>query len=100
MDQHRDACNGILPTYIFVAAILAFPSSWREKGIGLMIEIPAIFAINVVRVVTLMCLGASYPDLFEQVHIYVWQTLVVALSMAVWLFWAERFVRPHTAIRV
>jgi len=89
-----EACNGVVPTYIFVAAILAFPSRWKEKALGLLMGIPAIFLINLVRVITLMVLGAYWPDLFERVHIYVWQTLVIVLSMAVWIFWAEVFVRP------
>ena len=88
-----EACNGVLPTYIFFSAVLAFPSRWRAKGWGFLIGVPAIFLINFIRVVTLMILGAFRPDLFEQVHIYVWQALVITLSMAVWVYWAERFVR-------
>lgn len=89
-----EACNGVLPTYIYVAAVLAFPSRWREKLWGILIGIPAIFGINLARVVTLMLVGASWPELFELIHIYVWQTLVIALSMVIWIFWAERLVQP------
>jgi len=89
-----EACNGVLPTYIFVSAVLAFPSHWREKGIGMLIGIPSIMLVNVLRVVTLLCFGAYWPSLFERVHIYVWQALVIAISLAIWVFWAERFVRP------
>ena len=71
-----------------------FPSHWREKGIGMLIGIPGIMLVNVLRVVTLMCFGAYWPSVFERVHIYVWQALVVAISLAIWVFWAERFVRP------
>jgi exosortase/archaeosortase family protein len=90
-----EACNGVLPTYIYLAAVLAFPSRWRDKSWGVLIGIPLIFLINLVRVITLMLLGAYRPQAFEGVHIYVWQALVVALSMAVWVFWAERFARPR-----
>jgi len=90
-----DACDGILPSLIYLAAVLAFPSRWRDKGWGILIGLPAIFLINLVRLITLMLVGATWPDLFEQVHIYVWQALVVALAMAVWVFWAERFVRAR-----
>lgn len=89
-----EACNGVLPGYIFLAAVCAFPSRWRDKAIGIAIGAVAIFVINTTRVITLMVYGAYWPDSFEQVHIYVWQILVVALSMAVWVFWLERFVRP------
>ena len=94
-----EACNGVLPTYIFVAAVLAFPSGWRDKLRGVLIGVPAVFAINLVRVVSLMLVGARRPDLVERVHIDVWQTAVVALAMGLWVFWVERYVRPRPVVR-
>ena len=89
------ACDGVQPTYIYVAAVLAFPSRWRDKGWGILIGIPAIFLINLIRVVTMMLCGAYRPDLFDWMHLYGWQAVVIALTMAVWVFWAELFVRPR-----
>jgi len=94
-----DACNGVLPTYIFLAAVLAFPSTWRDKLSGVLLGVPVILVINVARVVSLMILGAHQPDIVERVHIDVWQTAVVALAMATWIFWVERFVRRGSALR-
>lgn len=87
-----EACNGFLPTAIYVAAVLAFPCSWRAKGFGLLLGVPAIQVVNVVRVVSLMVLGAYWPALFERVHIFVWQTLVIAFTMAIWVGWIESVV--------
>ena len=89
-----EACNGVLPITIYLAAVFAFPASWRARAWGVLIGLPGIFVLNLIRVVSLVVLGALWPALFEQVHIYVWQTLVVLLSMALWIFWAEQFVRP------
>jgi exosortase H (IPTLxxWG-CTERM-specific) len=89
-----EACNGVLPAYLFVSAVLAFPCSWRAKLLGLLIGVPGIFLINLLRVVSLMMVGAYWPEFFERIHIYVWQGLVIALSMGIWVFWAEVFVRP------
>jgi len=94
-----EACNGVLPMYIFLAAVLAFPSSWPEKLRGVLLGVPIIFPINVVRVVSLMILGAHNPDIVERIHIDVWQTAVVVLTMGIWIFWAERFVRPRSEAR-
>jgi len=90
----EEACDGVLPAYIFLAAVLAFPSTVAQKIWGIVLGLPAIFAINLFRVITLMLVGAFWPALFERVHIYVWQALVVALSMALWICWAEAVVRP------
>jgi len=89
----EEACDGVLPTLIFIAAVLAFPASSRQKLWGVVLGITAIFVINLLRLITLMLVGSFWPDLFERVHIYVWQALVIALSMGVWVFWAEYFVR-------
>jgi len=94
-----EACNGVLPIYIFLAAIVAFPSRWSEKLKGMLIGIPAILLINVVRVVSLMILGAHNPDIVERVHIDVWQTAIVVLALGIWIFWAERLVRPRNEVR-
>ncbi|MEW6270725.1 MAG: exosortase H, partial [Thermodesulfobacteriota bacterium] len=92
-----EACNGVLPTLIYCAAVLAFPSRWRDKAIGVAIGVPAILLVNVVRVASLMVLGAHWPSLFERMHIFVWQTLVIALAMAVWIYWVEAWVQPDEA---
>ena len=97
--QIVEACDGVLPAMIYLSAVLAFPSRWIDKGWGILIGLPAIFLVNLARLVTLMLVGAAWPGVFEQVHIYVWQALVIALAMAVWVFWAERFVRTRSGAR-
>lgn len=88
--QIVDACNGVLPTYLYMAAVIAFPCRWSARGWGMLLGIPAIFVINIARIFSLMLLGARRPDLVERVHIDIWQTAVVVLAMALWLYWAER----------
>jgi len=87
------ACDGVQPTYIYICAVLAFPCRWRDKGWGILMGIPAIFLIILTRVVTVIVCGAARPEFFERVHLYGWQALVIVLTMAVWVFWAEGFVR-------
>lgn len=90
-----EECNGVLPTYIYISAVLAFPSGWRLKGLGILLGVPTVFVINLVRVISLMILGGTWPTLFEEIHIYVWQAIMIAITVAIWVFWAERFVRPR-----
>lgn len=85
-----DACDGVLPAIIYVAAVLAFPGRWRDRILGVGIGLPVIFLINLVRVIALMMMGAVWPEGFHVVHIYVWQGLVVVLALALWAVWAER----------
>ena len=85
-------CNGAFATAILLSGIVAYPSRIREKLTGMLIGIPAIFAINQLRVISLFLLGRKYPTVFEEVHVYVWQPIIIIFAMFVWDFWARNFV--------
>jgi hypothetical protein len=38
-------------------------------------------------------LGRSQPGVFEEVHVYVWQPIIIIFAIFVWDFWARNFVR-------
>ena len=82
-------CNGAYVLAIFVAAVLAFPAPWKLRLLGVAVGIPAVQIINLVRIVSLYYIGVEHPALFERFHYQVWQTIVIMLSMALWLAWAE-----------
>jgi exosortase H (IPTLxxWG-CTERM-specific) len=90
----RNGCNGVEAMLIFLAAVLAFPASWRSRLLGLGIGILAIQAVNLVRVVALFLTGAYFPSLFDASHTVVWQTLVILSGVLLWIFWANRFAAP------
>jgi exosortase H (IPTLxxWG-CTERM-specific) len=86
-------CNGAFATAILLSGIIAYPSRIREKLMGILIGIPAIFAINQLRVISLFLLGKRYPNVFEEVHVYVWQPIIIIFAILVWDFWARNFVK-------
>jgi exosortase H (IPTLxxWG-CTERM-specific) len=86
-------CNGALATAILLSGIIAYPSRMKEKLMGILIGIPAIFVINQVRVISLFLLGRKYPGVFEEVHVYVWQPIIIIFAILVWDFWARNFVQ-------
>src|SRR6185295_6380207 len=51
-------CAALDAQALFAAAVLAFPSSWRHKAIGLGAGLAAIFCLNVIRLVLLYFAGA------------------------------------------
>lgn len=95
-----NGCNGIYVVGIVVSAVLAFPSTKKEKVVGLLLGITGVQLINLIRIVSLYYIGLTNPALFDRFHHYVWQTGVIVLSMAIWIFWAEVLVaapaRPRT----
>lgn len=93
----RNGCNGVETMIIFVAAVLAFPATWKARGIGLVLGVLAIQAVNLVRVVALFLTGAYFPQFFDSSHTVIWQTIVILFGVLLWIFWANRFATPPAA---
>ncbi len=90
----RNGCNGIEAMLIFIAAVLAFPASWKSRLAGLTLGILAIQVVNLVRVVALFLTGVYFPKIFDTSHTVIWQTIVILCGVLLWIFWANRFATP------
>jgi exosortase H (IPTLxxWG-CTERM-specific) len=91
-------CNGVEATIVLVAAILAFPATWRRKLLGLAIGIVAVQGLNIARVISLFYLGQWDFKIFEWAHLYVWQALIMLDVMIVWLLWVRTLPRGAPAL--
>ena len=81
-------CTAFYPMAIYVSAVLAFPSSLARRAVGVLLGIPVLLGINQVRLVSLCYIVRSYPEYFDTIHIVVWQTLIIFLTLLVWITWA------------
>src|SRR6185436_5424020 len=86
----QNGCNGIEAVVFLVAAILAFPATWKQRLIGLAAAIATIQLLNLVRVATLFLLVEYKPDLFELFHLAVWQTVIGGAAIALFYVWTTR----------
>ena len=91
------ACTGLFSTSIFLAAVLAYPSTAKSKLLGLTIGLLGILTLNWIRIVSLLLIGAYYRPAFEFTHLVVWRSLVIFVALFLWLFWVNRFARHATA---
>lgn len=80
-------CNGVEATIVLVAAMLAFPTSWKHRVYGLLAGIIAVQGLNLVRIISLYYLGQWDKDVFEWAHLYLWQALIMLDVLIVWLIW-------------
>jgi len=95
----KNGCNGVETMIIFTAAVLAFPTGWRQRITGLVLGSVAIQLVNLIRVVALFLTGVYFRDLFDASHTTIWQTVVILFGVLLWIFWANRFavVTPAAA---
>ncbi len=94
-----DECTGIEVIGLFVAAVLAFPSAWRHRLLGLALGVPSLLLLNLIRMCTLILVGASSARALDIGHVYVWPVIVLTMAMVIWLSWARIAVRdPRTLV--
>lgn len=93
----KNGCNGVEAMLIFLAAVLAFPASWKSKFAGLGLGFLAIQLVNLIRVVALFLTGIYLPKLFDTSHTVIWQTIVILFGVLLWIFWANRYAAPKAA---
>lgn len=86
-------CNGIEACIVLFAAVMAFPSTWRHKLLGLLAGFVAVQALNVVRVISLFYLGQWNMEVFNFAHEFLWQGLIMLDVLIVWLLWVRAGTR-------
>jgi exosortase H (IPTLxxWG-CTERM-specific) len=84
-------CNGVHAVLILLSSILAFPGSFTRKLAGIGAGTPIVLGCNILRLVSLIVVARHWPDALELFHIYIWQTLIVLIALALFLVWGTYF---------
>ncbi|NIR45335.1 MAG: hypothetical protein GWN99_13030 [Gemmatimonadetes bacterium] len=98
--QISRGCLGLVPVAFLVVGVLAYPGERRRKLQALAVGVPALFALNLARLVHLFYLGVYRPDLFSLAHQLFWQAGIVAAVFLVWVAaigYLETNGRPSTS---
>ena len=75
--------------------MLAFPSPWKHKLIGIVIGFFAIQTLNLVRIISLYYLQRWNHNWFEWFHLYLWQALIILDALVFWLVWLRWLPREE-----
>ena len=76
-------CNGLEAVMIYSVAVIAFPSSWKRRLIGIAAGFAVIQVVNILRIAGLAYTGVHFPGLFEYVHIYIAQGIMIAVALGI-----------------
>lgn len=93
----RNGCNGLEASFLFAAAVLAFPAKWKTRFWGLAVGLLAIQVVNIVRIVALFVVGIHWPSLFDKTHAVVAPAFVILAGVMLFLIWADRFAAADVA---
>jgi archaeosortase B (VPXXXP-CTERM-specific) len=88
-----EECTGLSEMLIFAATVLAFPTRFRNKLVGLAFGLPLIYAFNVLRISALLLVGRHRPAWSDFMHLYFWQGTLILMILGTWLLWILLVVR-------
>jgi len=86
-------CSAIPLFILFSAFVLAYPSDFGSKMIGLIFGLPALFLVNAFRLFFLSLIHLYYPGIFDYAHTYLCQTVILIMIFVACLVWLEFVVK-------
>ena len=88
-----DECTAVFSSIVYSACILAYPTTLKNKGIGIALGVPSLYAINILRLSILALVGIYHPNMFEFVHVYLWQASFIIFVVVIFLLWLRLVVK-------
>ena len=83
----RRGCDPLDPMALFTAAVVAFTGPWQRKIVGIVAGSATLFALNLLRIVSLYWLGNGHSALFETVHQEIWPAFFILCALGLWCLW-------------
>jgi exosortase H (IPTLxxWG-CTERM-specific) len=93
----KNGCNGIEAIVFVCAAMLAFEAPIAKRLIGALLAAIILQTLNIIRIVSLYLIGLRWPKIFETAHLAIWQTLMFAAAVFLFMAWTSR-VAPRNAV--
>jgi exosortase H (IPTLxxWG-CTERM-specific) len=90
-------CNGLEAVMIYAIAVLAYPAHWKKKTVGIAAGFVLLQAANILRIVLLVYSGIHLRNLFEYIHIYIAQGIMIVLSLILFFIYLNNATSSKTA---
>ena len=90
-------CNGLEAVMIYSVAVVAFPAPWKRKALGILAGFLVLQGINILRIAALAYSGVHFKNLFEYIHVYVAQGIMIAVSLVIFFVYIDYAQRHKTA---
>jgi exosortase family protein XrtM len=83
-------CEGTESILLLVAAVIAFPATWRNKLFGALLGSAILFVLNQVRIVGLFFVLQDRPQWFNALHGYLAPTGIILAAAVYFFIWTAR----------
>ena|ERR1700690_15199 len=82
-------CNGLEAVMIYSVAVMAFPATFRTKLLGIAVGFVILQLVNIIRIAFLAYSGIYLKNLFEYIHIYIAQGIMIAVSLGIFFLYLD-----------
>ena len=89
-------CNGVEATIVLIAAVVAYPASWKARISAIALGFLAIQVLNIARIISLFYLGDWDIDIFSWVHLYLWPSLIMLDVLVVFIVYLRYLSRQSS----
>ena len=83
-------CTVVGPVLVMGMGIFSYPASFRRKAWGVVWGTLIMLLLNQIRIASLFFIGIKFPVLLEVAHLVIWQGILIAIGIVIWLIWVEK----------
>jgi len=83
-------CTVVGPVLVMGMGIFSYPASFRRKAWGVVWGTLIMLLVNQIRIASLFFIGIKFPVLLEVAHLVIWQGILIAIGIVIWLIWVEK----------
>ena len=80
-------CAAVLPTGLFVSAVLAVPCPLRKRLVGVLVGVAGVALLNILRIVVLILVAHYRANWFGTFHDVLMQGFLLILVAPLWMAW-------------
>ena len=84
------ACTGVIPAGLLATAMIAAGGPLRARLWGATVGAVGVLALNLIRLVSLFCIGVLFPSAFGITHLVLWPSLTVLFMVGFFHAWKRR----------
>lgn len=85
-------CNGVFALLVVIAGMVALPMRRRPRMVGVILSIALVMSLNYIRILTLWYAGNSVSLLFDMMHNYLWEFVIIGAGSGFLYYWYEKTV--------
>ena len=88
-------CTGVYALGLYVAAVLSYPASLRQRLLALSWGLPAFFCYSILRLVLLAFIARVAPSWTQFLHVYLLVIVNAGFLLWLWAVWVNRLVHEE-----